>query len=100
MSKKSAKNNVRSILKSILLPSLLAILVVTAVIQGLFIVYLFKQNQIQANTRLALLIQQAAGSLNHQVSKDPRSGEVFISEAKLTLPPVPSQLGQIEYSYV
>jgi hypothetical protein len=99
MPKKTGKNSKSFAIKRVLVPSVLAILVVAAIVQSLLIAYLLYQNRILDNARISSLIQQAADGLNQPVSKDPRSGEVFISEARLTLPPVPAQLGQIVYSY-
>lgn len=67
--------------------------------QALFIHTLYQQSHVQANVSIARLIVDAVDNMNSPLPKDPKTGVVYFSEAKLALPPTPTNIGPITYSY-
>lgn len=99
MVKNTNKNLKKFSVLSWLLPIIVCLLVIGFLVQSYFTFYLFRQSQVQGNAHIGRLIVEAAENLNKPVTKDPKTGAVLVSEAKLTLPSVPTKLGTIVYSY-
>lgn len=100
MAKKQTKNHhSKFLIRGKILPIIVGVLVVAVIVQGFFIFYLFKQSQVQDNSRISRLIIQSAESFLRPLPQDVKTGTVYISEAKLTLPSPPTSLGPVTYSY-
>lgn len=100
MAKKQTKTRQSKIsLRGKILPILVGLLTIAVIIQSFFIYYLFKQSQVHDNSRIVSLIIQSAESFLRPLPQDPKTGTVFISDAKLTLPSLPANLGPIVYTY-
>lgn len=100
MARKQTKNHRSKFsIRGKILPIIVGVLVLAVIVQGFFIFYLFKQSQVQDNLRISRLIIQSAESFLRPFPQDVKTGTVYISEAKLTLPPPPVSLGPVAYSY-
>ncbi len=93
------KHSNKSKYKKFLIPFLLGSLIVSVLVLAALVANLYNRNRIQNNSSLAELIIQAVDALNQDVPIDPRTGVVYINEAKLTLPAQPQEVGPLVYSY-
>lgn len=100
MTKKQTKNlRSKLLIRGKILPIIVGVLVLVVIVQSFFIVYLFRQSQLHDNSRIVSLIIQSAESFLRPLPQDVKTGTVYFSETKLTLPSPPANLGPIAYTY-
>lgn len=74
---------------------------VVAVLVGLqlwFNLFLYRQQALLGVEKIQFLIVDAVRGLSREVPRDPQSGQLYIPEARLTLPPS-DEIGTLRYSY-
>lgn len=85
-------------LKKVLIILLYAVVLLLITLNAFITCYLWKQ-QNQNSSKIVSLIIQAIQPLDSPLVTDPTTGREFIPEAKLVLPPEPSELGKVVYQY-
>jgi|GEM_PF-2889846 len=102
MSKKNITQQKKKLHQNLVhkLPYLLVVLalVATAVIQGIRISELERQNEARGSEQVAQALLQSVNDLNQPLPTEPSTGTVYLSAQRLTLPSTPSSLGQLVYS--
>lgn len=80
-------------------PVLAILLVMTLLVYGIVLSFLVSARPVEDNQRLSTLILQAVDRVNHPLPIDAPSGKVYFAAAKLSLPAVPTTLGELVYTY-
>jgi hypothetical protein len=83
-----------------MMPVLVALLVTTLFVYGVVLCFLLKRQPAYDGQQIGTMIIKAVEGMNRPLPIDAPSGRVYLAAAKLSLPPVPLDLGEVVYSYV
>lgn len=78
---------------------LAVLLAVVLMVYGVVLWFLVSSRPLDDNRRVAMLIVQAVERVNRPLPVDAPSGKVYFANARLSLPAVPAELGQLGYLY-
>jgi hypothetical protein len=99
MQKKHQKPTKKPNKNTLIIGGVLTVIVLAQVVTAELVYHLLSRQRIADNRFTADMIMTAATNLDRPVSKDAKTGNVYFSEARLSLPPAPDTVGDLLYYY-